>query len=69
MSSPTTHIEVQPEHDGGWSVARDRIVDGYFSDLQAANDYASTCARRAERAGMDVHLMAWPGEPSSDAAA
>ena len=62
-------IEVQPEHDGGWSVARDRIVDGYFSELQAANEYASTCARRAQRAGMAVSLRILPAEPPTDAAA
>ncbi|TDK24363.1 hypothetical protein E2F46_08755 [Luteimonas aestuarii] len=69
MSNPTTHIEVQPEHDGGWSVARNRIIDGYFNSLQAANDYASACAQRAKRAGLDVRLLIWPDEPPSDAAA
>jgi len=67
MTQHITHIEVQPERDGGWSVARNRIVDGYFDDLQAANDYASACARRAQRAGMEVSLTAWPSKPSSDA--
>jgi hypothetical protein len=49
-------IEVRPDVQGGWSVTRDRIVDGYFSEHDAANDYASACARRARRAGMAVEL-------------
>lgn len=69
MNQPTTCIEVQPERDGGWSVARNRIVDGYFNDLQAANDYASACARRAQRAGLAVNLRVLRDEPPSDAAA
>lgn len=69
MTTRTTRIEVQPETDGGWSVARNRIVDGYFNDLEAANDYASACARRAQRAGMAVSLHILPMEPPSNAAA
>lgn len=43
---------------------RDRIIEGCFSDREAANDYASSCARRARRAGMAVELVvASPGSP------
>lgn len=49
-------IEVRPDIRGGWSVTRDRIVDGCFRRLDAANDYASACARRARRAGLTVQL-------------
>ena len=52
----SVRIEVQCDREGGWSVLRDRVVDGYFSDVAAANDYASACARRAERAGLNVNL-------------
>jgi hypothetical protein len=69
MTTPTTRIEVQPEVDGGWSVARNRIVDAYFNDLAAANDYASACAQRAQRAGMAVSLLVLPAKPPSGAIA
>lgn len=69
MSTYPTRIEVQPEADGGWSVARNRIVDAYFNDVAAANDYASACARRAQRAGMAVSLHVVPEAPPSNAAA
>ena len=38
-------------------VTRDYIVEGCFDDREAANDYASSCARRARRAGMAVDLV------------
>lgn len=60
MTRRSMRIEVQQEPDGGWNVARDCIVDGHFSDLVAANDYASSCAQRAQRAGMDVCLVTAP---------
>lgn len=69
MTTHPTRIEVQPEADGGWSVARNRIVDAYFTDVAAANDYASACARRARRAGMSVSLHVAPEVPPSNAAA
>lgn len=59
MTPSRTCIEVLQEDDG-WSVARDRIVDGHFSDLVAANDYAQACAQRAERAGLQVCLFTAP---------
>lgn len=52
----SVRIEVQCDREGGWSVVRNCVVDGYFSDVAAANDYASACARRAERAGLVVSL-------------
>lgn len=52
-----TRIEVRPDIRDGWTVTRDRIVEGCFSDREAANDYASTCARRARRAGLVVELQ------------
>ncbi|WP_202839561.1 hypothetical protein [Luteimonas saliphila] len=55
-------IEVQRDVDGGWSVTRNRIVDGCFSDIAAANDYASACAHRARRAGIAVELRTAPAE-------
>ena len=64
MNQSRIRIEVRPDVQGGWSVTRDCIVDGYFSQLDAANDYASACARRARRAGMAVELDIAP-EPAS----
>lgn len=69
MTTRTTRIEVQAESDGGWSVARNRIIDAYFVDLEAANDYACSCANRAQRAGMAVSLHILPMDPPSNAAA
>jgi hypothetical protein len=69
MTTHSTRIEVQPEADGGWSVARNRIVDAYFNEVAAANDYASACARRAQRAGLSVSLHMVPETPASNAAA
>lgn len=68
MKQGTTRIEVRPDVDGGWTVTRDRIVDGCFEELVAANDYASACAHRAQRAGMAVTLCTVPPESSSAAA-
>jgi len=65
----TTRIEVWPDGDGGWTVTRDRIVDGCFDELMAANDYASACAHRAQRAGMAVTLRTLQRESSTSAAA
>lgn len=56
MDQGRIRIEVRPDIRGGWSVTRDRIIDGCFRDLDAANDYASACARRARRAGLSVQL-------------
>ncbi len=56
MIHATTTIEVRPDVEGGWAVTRDCIIDGYFADVAAANDYASACAQRAQRAGMSVRL-------------
>ena len=69
MHSTTTRIEVRPDIEGGWAVTRDRIVDGYFSEVAAANDYASACAHRARRAGMTVSLCTHPSEQAPPAAA
>lgn len=64
VSPASTRIEVQPDIGDGWAVTRDRIVEGCFSDREAANDYASNCARRARRAGMAVELLvASPAPP------
>ena len=68
MATGTTRIEVRPDTDGGWAVVRDCIVDGHFSDVAAANDYASACARRAHRAGMVVALEPAPADRRSSAA-
>lgn len=68
MTLRTIRIEVQPDREGGFTVARDRIVDAYFSDLIAANDYASSCAHRAQRAGLDVSLCILPAGRPADAA-
>lgn len=56
MTHASTRIEVRPDVEGGWAVTRDCIIDGYFADVGAANDYASACAQRAQRAGMSVSL-------------
>jgi len=59
-------IRIEVGHDlrDGWTVTRDRVVDGCFDSLDAAYDYASTCARRAHRAGLAVDLvMAPPSRP------
>ncbi|TWT19081.1 hypothetical protein FQY83_11980 [Luteimonas marina] len=69
MTQGTTHIEVWPDGEGGWTVTRDRIVDGCFNEMMAANDYASACARRAQRAGLVVTLRTLRWEPSPSAAA
>lgn len=64
MSPASTRIEVRSDTRDGWTVMRDRIIEGCFSDREAANDYASNCARRARRAGMAVELVvASPGSP------
>ncbi|HRN62645.1 MAG TPA: hypothetical protein PK743_03320 [Luteimonas sp.] len=63
----TTRIEVHPDADGGWAVTRDRIIDGHFSEVAAANDYASACAQRARRAGMAVSLDTVPTEDTTTA--
>jgi len=65
----TTRIEVWPDGDGGWTVTRDRIVDGCFNELMAANDYAAACAQRAQRAGMAVTLRTVQRESPSGIAA
>lgn len=69
MIKGRTRIEVQADVDGGWSVVRDRIVDGHFDTPAAANDYASACAQRARRAGMAVTLDTHPPERLPPAAA
>ncbi|WP_298577105.1 hypothetical protein [uncultured Luteimonas sp.] len=61
-------IEVKPDIEGGWAVTRDCIIDGYFVDVGAANDYASACAQRARRAGIAVSLQVAPPPPSIEAA-
>lgn len=61
----TTRIEVWPDGDGGWTVTRDRIVEGCFNEPMAANDYAAACARRAQRAGMAVMLRTLQRESPS----
>ena len=64
----STTIEVRPDVEGGWAVTRDCIIDGYFVEVGAANDYASACAQRAQRAGMAVSLqVASPSQPSEAA--
>ncbi|MDH7453901.1 hypothetical protein QF205_12610 [Luteimonas composti] len=65
----STRIEVRPDVDGGWAVTRDCIIDGYFVDIAAANDYASACAQRARRAGMSVSLLVAAAQPASSEAA
>lgn len=67
MSNATTRIEVRPDVEGGWAVTRDCIIDGYFVDVEAANDYASACAQRAARAGMAVTLAVAPTPPGEAA--
>lgn len=67
MSNASTRIEVRPDIEGGWAVTRDCIIDGYFVDVAAANDYASACAQRAQRAGMAVSLEVAPMPPSEAA--
>lgn len=68
MTSASTRIEVRPDIEGGWAVTRDCIIDGCFVDVGAANDYASACAQRAQRAGMAVSLqVASPAQPSEAA--
>ena len=52
----TTYITVQPDADGGWSVTRDRIVDGHFAHFDRAEVYARHCADRARAGGLDVQL-------------
>ena len=56
MTTASTRIEVRPDSEGGWAVTRDCIIDGFFVDVCAANDYACACAQRAQRAGMAVSL-------------
>lgn len=68
MNIASTTIEVRPDVEGGWAVTRDCIIDGYFVEVGAANDYASACAQRAQRAGMAVSLqVASPSQPSEAA--
>lgn len=69
MSHSTTRIEVKPDIEGGWAVTRDCIIDGYFVELDAANDYASACAQRARRAGLTVTLQVPSTQPPSIEAA
>ncbi|MGJ4730149.1 hypothetical protein [Luteimonas sp. SDU101] len=68
MSPASIRIEVKPDVEGGWAVTRDCIIDGYFIDVAAANDYASACAQRARRAGITVSLLTASPPPSSEAA-
>ena len=69
MVHASTRIEVSPDIEGGWAVTRDCIIDGYFVDIRAANDYASACAQRAQRAGMTVSLQVAEAQlPSIEAA-
>lgn len=68
MNHASIRIEVRPDTDGGWSVTRDCIVDACFSDRVAANDYASACAHRAQRAGLAVSLHTVPAESHGAAA-
>lgn len=68
MNQGRIRIEVRPDIRGGWAVTRNRIIDGCFSSLDAAKDYASACARRARRAGMAVDLdIALPAPPQQPA--
>lgn len=67
MNQATTRIEVRPDIDGGWAVTRNCIVDGYFSDVTAANDYAHACAHRAKRAGLMVSLHTGSASPQGSA--
>ncbi|WP_457020211.1 hypothetical protein [Luteimonas sp. A482] len=60
---------MKPDIEGGWAVTRDCIIDGYFVDIRAANDYASACAKRAQRAGITVSLQVAAAQPSSTEAA
>ena len=69
MTHSSTRIEVKPDIEGGWAVTRDCIIDGYFVELDAANDYASACAQRAQRAGITVSLQVAQAQPSSIEAA
>ena len=69
MVQASTRIEVKPDIEGGWAVTRDCIIDGYFVDVRAANDYASACAQRAQRAGITVSLQVAQARPSSIEAA
>ncbi|MGY1410962.1 hypothetical protein ACW5EG_15485 [Luteimonas sp. A611] len=69
MTHASTRIEVKPDIEGGWAVTRDCIIDGYFVDIRAANDYASACAQRAQRAGMTVSLQVAEAQLPSIAAA
>jgi hypothetical protein len=68
VTHASTRIEVRPDVDGGWAVTRDCIIDGYFVDVEAANEYASACAHRARRAGMSVTLHVARPVPSTQAA-
>lgn len=54
--SRTVRIEVHPDVDGGWTVTRDRIVDGHFAALDRAEVYARTCVERARAAGQVATL-------------
>lgn len=65
MAQASTRIEVSPDIEGGWAVTRDCIIDGYFVDVGAANDYASACAQRARRAGIAVSLQVAAMQSSS----
>lgn len=65
MAIARIRIEVRADVEGGWAVIRDCIVDGHFSDVVAANDYASACAQRARRAGMAVSLDTAPTEDAA----
>jgi hypothetical protein len=58
-------IRIELGHDlrDGWTVTRNRVVDGCFNSLEAAYEYASRCARRAHRAGMAVDLVMAPPAP------
>jgi len=69
MVQASTRIEVKPDIEGGWAVTRDCIIDGYFVEVGAANDYASACAQRARRAGIMVSLQVAAMQPSSSEAA
>lgn len=54
--SRTVRIDVLPDAEGGYTVSRDRVVDGHFDDATAAVEYAEQCVSRAKRAGQDVQL-------------
>ena len=69
VTHASTRIEVTPDIEGGWAVTRDCIIDGYFVDLGAANEYASACAQRARRAGLAVTLQVAATQPPSIEAA